>query len=112
VPDHFGLTPMSREFGKRTVERSPRQADAPPIAAAAPKPAAGDPEHMRKAVLAIGLTVAIVGGMFLLPKLGQCDGRRGLFGLDWCRLMKASVEGGVRGVAAGAGRGTISSSGR
>ena len=58
---------------------------------------------MRRAVLAIALTVAIVGGMFLLPKLGQCDGQRGALGLDWCRLMKASVEGGVRGMAAGRG---------
>ncbi|HKA79408.1 MAG TPA: hypothetical protein VKD43_05205 [Xanthobacteraceae bacterium] len=66
---------------------------------------ARDPTHMRRAVLAIALTVAIVGGMFLLPKLGQCDGQRGALGLDWCRLMKASVEGGARGMAVG--RGTI-----
>jgi len=101
---------MQREFGKRTVEQPPRPAVARPISEARPKPAGADPEHMRKAMLAITLTVAIVGGMFLLPKLGQCDGRRGLLGLDWCRLMKASVEGGVRGVAAG--RGALASSGR
>jgi len=65
---------------------------------------------MRRAILAIGLTVTIVGGMFLLPTLGQCDGRRGFLGLDWCRLMKASVEGGARGVAIG--RGMTSGSGR
>jgi len=70
----------------------------------------GDPTHMRRAVLAIVLTITIVGGMFLLPKLGQCDGRRGFLGLDWCRLTKATVEGGVRGVAIG--RGTASSGGR
>jgi hypothetical protein len=58
---------------------------------------------MRRAMLAIGLTVPIVGGMFLLPRLGQCDGHRGALGLDWCRLMKASVEGGTRGVAIGRG---------
>ena len=105
---------MQREFGKRTAAQPPQRAAAPPPPAARTKLAIADPEHRRKAMLAIGLTVAIVGGMFLLPKLGQCDGRRGLFGLDWCRLMKASVEGGVRGVAAGAGagRGAISSSGR
>jgi hypothetical protein len=45
----------------------------------------------------------LVGGMFLLPKMGQCDGRTGALGLDCCRLMKASVEGAVRGVAAGRG---------
>jgi hypothetical protein len=65
---------------------------------------------MRRAVLAIVLTVTIVGGMFLLPKLGQCDGNRGFLGLDWCRLTKATVEGGVRGVAIG--RGTASPGGR
>jgi hypothetical protein len=64
---------------------------------------------MRRAVLAVGLTVTIVGGMFLLPKLGQCDGNRGLLGLDWCRLMKASVEGASRGVAIG--RGTVPAAG-
>jgi hypothetical protein len=64
---------------------------------------------MRRAVLAIVLTVTIVGGMFLLPKLGQCDGNRGALGLDWCRLMKASVEGASRGVAIG--RGTVPAGG-
>ena len=58
---------------------------------------------MGRAVLAIVLTITVVCGMFLLPKLGQCDGRQGFLGLDWCRLMKASVEGGVRGVAVGRG---------
>src|SRR5262245_13178451 len=101
---------MQREFGRRTAVQSPRQAAAQPIPTRRLKRSTSDPGQMRKALLAIGLTVAIVGGMFLLPKLGQCNGQRGLFGLDWCRLMKASVEGGVRGVAAG--RGTISSSGR
>ena len=65
---------------------------------------------MRRAMLAIDLTITVVGGMFLLPRLGQCDGRQGAFGLDWCRLMKASVEGAARGVAAG--RGAISSGSR
>src|SRR5262245_48098695 len=101
---------MQREFGKRTAVQSPPQAAAQPTPTRRVKRPAGDPGHVRKATLAIGLTVAVVGGMFLLPKLGQCNGQQGLFGLDWCRLMKASVEGGVRGVAAG--RGTISSSGR
>jgi hypothetical protein len=64
---------------------------------------------MRRAMLAIVLTVAVVGGMFLLPRLGQCDGGRGFLGLDWCRLMKASVEGASRGVAAG--RGTVAAGG-
>jgi len=100
------------EFGKRTAVQPPRQATAQsstaPVRPAAQ--AATDPTHMRKAVLAITLTVTIVGGMFLLPKLGQCSGGRGLFGLDWCRLMKASVEGGVRGVAIG--RGTAAAGGR
>jgi len=62
-----------------------------------------DPTHMGRALLAIVLTITVVGGMFLLPKLGQCDGRQGFLGLGWCRLMKASVEGGVRGVAVGRG---------
>jgi len=93
---------MQREFGKRTFERPARQA---PVETEAPsgKQAAMDPVHMRQAMLAIFLTVTIVGGMFILPKLGQCDGQRGAFGLDWCRLMKATVEGGVRGVAVGRG---------
>ena len=102
---------MQREFGRRTAVQLPRQAAAAqPIPTRRLKRPAGDPGQMRKGMLAIGLTVAIVGGMFLLPKLGQCNGQRGLFGLDWCRLMKASVEGGARGLAVG--RGTISSSGR
>ena len=100
---------MQPEFGKRTVVRPPRPATAQPTPAPA-KPAARDPTLMRRAILAIVLTVTVVGGMFLLPKLGQCDGRQGALGLDWCRLMKASVEGGARGVAAG--RGAISSGGR
>jgi hypothetical protein len=100
---------MPREFGKRTAVQPPRQATASPTSAPR-KQVEIDPAHMRKAVLAIALTVTIVGGMFLLPKLGQCDGGRGLFGLDWCRLMKASVEGGARGLAAG--RGMVSSGGR
>jgi hypothetical protein len=100
---------MQGEFGKRTFVRPPRETAAQP-APASPKQAAADPTHMRRAVLAIVLTVAVVGGMFLLPKLGQCDGRQGVLGLDWCRLMKASTEGAVRGVAAG--RGAISGSGR
>jgi hypothetical protein len=58
---------------------------------------------MPRAVLAILLTVTIVGGMFLLPRLGQCDGSRGFLVLDWCRLMKASVEGAARGAAIGRG---------
>ena len=100
---------MQREFGKRAVVQTPRQATVQPPAAPV-KPAATDPSHMRKAVLAITLTVTIVGGMFLLPKLGQCQGGRGLLGLDWCRLMKATVEGGVRGMASG--RGMVNSGGR
>ncbi len=67
------------------------------------KPPVLDPSHLSKAILAIVLTVSVVGGMFLLPKLGQCDGHQGALGLDWCRLMKASLEGAVRGVAAGHG---------
>src|SRR6516165_7331743 len=101
---------MQREFGKRTAVQPPRQAAAQPISVRPLKRSAADPGQMSKAILAIALTIAIVGGMFLLPKLGQCDGRRGLFGLDWCRVKKASVEGGVRGMAAG--RGVIISSGR
>jgi hypothetical protein len=97
---------MQGEFGKRGAVRAPQQATAQPPP---PKQAASDPTLMRRAVLAIGLTVAIVGGMFLLPKLGQCEGGRGALGLDWCRLMKASVEGGVRGMAIG--RGTMPAGG-
>ena len=47
--------------------------------------------------------LACPGGMFLLPAIGQCDGRRGALGVDWCHVMKAGLEGAVRGVAAGAG---------
>src|SRR5262245_33295223 len=99
---------MQSGFGKRTAARAPRPTPAAPTAETAERPAREltpmrDPAHMRRAMLAIGLTVAIVGGMFLLPRLGQCDGRKGALGLDWCRLMKASVEGGVRGVAIGRG---------
>ena len=100
---------MQHDFGKRTDMRSPR----PVTGQSTPtpeQPAARDPTVMRRAMLAIGLTVTIVGGMFLLPRLGQCDGRQGALGLDWCRLMKAGVEGGVRGVAAG--RGTMPAGGR
>src|SRR5262245_45886204 len=91
------------EFGKRGPG-SPQRPAAEPAPARTPRSQpAGDPAHMRKAVLAIGLTILVVGGMFLLPSLGQCDGRKGFLGLDWCRLMKASVEGGARGVAIGRG---------
>jgi hypothetical protein len=100
---------MQREFGKRTDVRSPRPATAQPTPALEQQ-AARDPTLMRRAMLAIVLTVTIVGGMFLLPRLGQCDGRQGALGLDWCRLMKASLEGGARGMAAG--RGTIPAGGR
>jgi hypothetical protein len=41
--------------------------------------------------------------MFLLPKLDKCDGSRGFLGVDWCRSMKAGVEGASRGVAIGRG---------
>jgi hypothetical protein len=100
---------MQREFGKRTVVRSPRQLTGQPTPAPR-KEGASDPTLIRRAVLAIVVTVTIVGGMFLLPKLGQCDGRAGALGLDWCRLMKASVEGGAPGLAIG--RGTASAGGR
>jgi hypothetical protein len=97
----LGLKIMQGEFGKRTAARAAggtTAKPAPPV-----EPTASDPTHLRRAVLAIVLTVVIVGGMFILPKMGQCDGGRGALGLDWCRLMKASVEGGVRGVAIGRG---------
>jgi len=74
---------MQRKFGKRPVVRSSQPVTAQPAPApgdGAPAPAddgASDPTQMRRAVLAIVLTVTIVGGMFLLPKLGQCDGNRG-----------------------------------
>jgi len=93
---------MQREFGKRPVVRASHQVAAQPTPAPR-KEGASDPTHMRRAVLAIVLTITIVGGMFLLPSLGQCDGRKGALGLDWCRLMKASVEGAARGVAVGRG---------
>ena len=100
---------MQREFGKRSLVRSSSQAPAQPLPAPAKKPTS-DPTLVRRAILAVTLTVTIVGGMFLLPRLGQCDGQRGVLGLDWCRLMKASVEGGTRGLAIG--RGMTSGSGR
>lgn len=92
---------MQREFGKRAAVRPTHQVSTPPAATGNLR--AIDPTHMGRAVLAIVLTITVVGGMFLLPKLGQCNGRQGFLGLDWCRLMKASVEGGVRGVAVGRG---------
>jgi hypothetical protein len=91
---------MQREFGKRPVSSPPVTARPAPAVA---DQGARDPTVMRRAVLACVLTITIVGGMFLLPKLSQCDGRRGFLGLDWCRLMKASVEGGARGMAVGRG---------
>jgi hypothetical protein len=102
MPDRFGLTSMQHQFGKRTTARFPHQEAAQPTLPPG-KPAASDPTLVRRAVLAVGLTITIVGGMFLLPKLGQCEGGRGALGLDWCRLMKASAEGGARGVAIGRG---------
>jgi hypothetical protein len=98
---------MAAEFGKRSAVRPAQQAAGRPTPP--DKPAAGDPTLVRRAILASSLTIAIVGGMFLLPKLGQCEGGRGALGLDWCRLMKASVEGGVRGMAIG--RGTMPAGG-
>jgi hypothetical protein len=106
---------MQREFGKRPVVRPSQPVTAQPTPApgdVAPAPGdrgASDPTQMRRAVLAILLTVGVVGGMFLLPRLGQCDGNKGALGLDWCRLMKASVEGASRGVAIG--RGTLPAGG-
>jgi hypothetical protein len=91
---------MQQEFGKRPGVGSPHQATAQPKPAPGDQ-GTGDPTLMPRAVLAIVLTITIVGGMFLLPKLGQCDGSRGALGLDWCRLMKASVEGAARGAAIG-----------
>ena len=93
---------MQREFGKRSVDRSPPQVTAQPKSTPRNQ-RARDPTLIRRAVLAIVLTVTIVGGMFLLPKLGQCDGGRSVLGLDWCRLMKASLEGASRGLAIGRG---------
>jgi hypothetical protein len=99
------MTPMPREFGKRTVVRPSPQVAAQPTPTAAPRDqGTNDPTLMRRGVLAIVLTVTIVGGMFfVLPKLNQCDGRTGVLGLDWCRLMKATVEGAFRGMAIGRG---------
>src|SRR5262245_55437384 len=98
---------MPREFGKRTVVRSPLEVAAQPTSTPAPatrEQSARDPTLMRRGVLAIVLTVTIVGGMFfVLPKLNQCDGRTGALGLDWCRLMTATVEGAFRGMATGRG---------
>src|ERR1700682_5006074 len=93
---------MQREFGKRTAAQPRGQPTSEPAPARA-KPAVVDPGHLPKAILGIVVTFVIVGGMFLLPMMGQCDGHRGAFGLDWCRLMKASLEGAVHGVAAGRG---------
>ena len=67
---------------------------------------------MKKSLLAIVLTVVVVGGMFLLPAVGQCDGRRGALGVDWCHAMKAGVEGAARGVAVGVGTSRGAFSGR
>jgi hypothetical protein len=88
---------MRREFGKRPVVSPSDPVKTQPPAAAAQR----DPTLMRRAVLAAVLTVAVIGGMFLLPQLGQCSGGRGFFGLDWCQLTKASIEGAARGVATG-----------
>ena len=93
---------MQREFGKRPVVGSSQPVTAQPTPPAGDE-GTRDPTLMRRAVLACALTIAVVGGMFLLPRLGQCDGSRGFLGLDWCRLMKASVEGASRGVAIGRG---------
>ena len=94
---------MQREFGKRVPKPPVRQAAGSQPTPEAPESPAVDPTHMRQAMLAIVLTVTIVGGMFLVPRLAQCDGRQGAFGLDWCRLMKATLMGAVQGVAAGNG---------
>ncbi len=103
----------TREFGKRVPVRELRDqpgrptpaASAPPVS---PKASGIDPVQMKKSLFAIALTFAVVGGMFLLPAMGQCDGHRGALGVDWCQSMKAGLEGAVRGVAVGAGasRGT------
>jgi hypothetical protein len=99
---------MQREFGKRPVVDTSHPVRPEPTPAPADQ-GTRDPTLMGRAVLAIGLTITIVGGMFLLPRLGQCDGSRGFLGLDWCRLMKASVDGASRGVAIG--RGTMPAGG-
>ena len=99
----------TREFGKRVPVRelrdqptnqSPPAASAPAVKPKAPGP---NPDQLKKSLLAIALTFVVVGGMFLLPAMGQCDGRRGALGVDWCHAMKAGLEGAVRGVAAGTG---------
>jgi hypothetical protein len=77
-----------------------------------PKASGLDPDQLKKTLFAIGLTVAVVGGMFLLPVMGQCDGRRGALGVDWCHAMKAGVEGAARGVAVGVGTSRGAFSGR
>jgi hypothetical protein len=99
----------TREFGKRVPAREmrdqPANLPAPSVSAPPVKPKASgiDPDQLKKSLLAIVLTFVVVGGMFLLPAMGQCDGRRGALGVDWCHAMKAGLEGAVRGVAAGAG---------
>jgi hypothetical protein len=81
----------TREFGRRVPVRElrdqPTNQSAPPVS---PKASAIDPVQMKKSLLAIVLTFAVVGGMFLLPAMGQCDGHRGALGVDWCQSMKAS----------------------
>jgi hypothetical protein len=102
-----GATP--REFGKRVPVRTLRDAPAGQAAPAAsavevqPKARGRDPEQLKKSLFLIVLTFVVVGGMFLLPTMGQCDGRRGALGVDWCHAMRAGLEGAVRGVAVGAG---------
>jgi len=94
---------MQREFGKRTIVRPPRGPAAEQPTPVPAKPSVGNPVDMSKTILAIVLTIVVVGGMFLLPRLAQCEAGSGALGLDWCQLMKASVEGAVRGVGAGRG---------
>jgi hypothetical protein len=94
---------MQREFGKRTIVRPPPGPAAVEPTSVPAKPPVGKQVDMSKTILAIVLTVVVVGGMFLLPRLAQCEAGSGALGLDWCQLMKASVEGAVRGVAAGRG---------
>jgi hypothetical protein len=101
-----GATP--REFGKRVPVRTLRDVQTSQATPAAsteqqPKPRGLDPHQLKKSLLGIVLTFVVVGGMFLLPAMGQCDGRRGALGVDWCHAMKAGLEGAVQGVAAGAG---------
>jgi hypothetical protein len=106
-----------REFGKRVPVRELRNASmSQSLAASEPsvksKNPGIDPNPLKKSLLGIVLTVAVVGGMFLLPAMGQCDGRRGALGVDWCHAMKAGLEGAVRGVAVGAGASRGAFSGR